>query len=134
MPTGCSRVRPPQGRHARGVTAGVTSAAAPLGQSLAPLLAHAVGASAIMGRHLSTTSRDRGAAAVEMAIVLPILLFVVAAIIDFGRAFNAQIMLSNASREGVRMVALGYTQGDALARINQALACSPAKCPDYSVT
>lgn len=42
--------------------------------------------------------RERGTAAVEMAIVLPVLLFVTAAIIDFGRAFNAQILLSNASR------------------------------------
>jgi hypothetical protein len=65
--------------------------------------------------------RERGTAAVEMAIVLPVLLFVTAAIIDFGRAFNAQILLSNASREGARMIAMGYSSSEADTRIGQAL-------------
>jgi len=80
--------------------------------------------------------RERGTAAVEMAIVLPVLLFVTAAIIDFGRAFNAQILLSNASREGARMMALGYTSADARQRVDQALAgavpyamSTPTPCP-----
>jgi|GEM_PF-334960 len=50
--------------------------------------------------------RDRGAAAVEMAIVLPLLLFVLFGLIDFGRAYNAQIQLSAAAREGVRLATL----------------------------
>jgi Flp pilus assembly protein TadG len=49
---------------------------------------------------------DRGAAAVEMAIVLPMLLFILMAMIDFGRAYNAQIQLSQAAREGVRLASL----------------------------
>ncbi len=80
--------------------------------------------------------RERGTAAVEMAIVLPVLLFVTAAIIDFGRAFNAQILLSNASREGARMMALGYTPADARQRVDDALAGAvpyamppPMPCP-----
>jgi len=56
-----------------------------------------------------------------MAIVLPLLLLVIAALIDFGRMFNAQILLSSASREGARMVAMGYTTGEADTRIAQAL-------------
>jgi Flp pilus assembly protein TadG len=52
---------------------------------------------------------DRGAAAVEMALVLPILLFVLMGMIDFGRAYNAQIQLSAAAREGVRLASLNTT-------------------------
>lgn len=49
---------------------------------------------------------DRGAAAVEMALVLPVLLFLLMGLIDFGRAYNAQIQLSQAAREGVRLASL----------------------------
>jgi len=55
--------------------------------------------------------RDRGAAAVEMAIVLPLLLLLVCGIIDFGRMFNAQITLTEAAREGARAAALGGDPG-----------------------
>jgi hypothetical protein len=50
--------------------------------------------------------RDRGAAAVETALVLPILLLIVFGIIDFGRMLNAQINLTEAAREGARAAAL----------------------------
>lgn len=45
---------------------------------------------------------ERGASAVEFAIVLPVLFLVVAGIVDFGRAYFTQIELSNAAREGAR--------------------------------
>jgi Flp pilus assembly protein TadG len=45
---------------------------------------------------------ERGAAAVELAIVLPVLFLVIAGIVDFGRYFFTQIQVTNASREGVR--------------------------------
>jgi Flp pilus assembly protein TadG len=45
---------------------------------------------------------DRGAAAVEFALVVPVLLLVVFAIIDFGRMLNAQLQVSEAAREGAR--------------------------------
>jgi Flp pilus assembly protein TadG len=50
---------------------------------------------------------DRGAAAVEMALLVPVLLLILFGIIDFGRMLNTQIALSQASREGVRGLALG---------------------------
>ena len=53
------------------------------------------------------TPRDRGAAAVEFALLLPLLMLLVFGIIDFGRALNAQITLTQAAREGARMAALG---------------------------
>jgi Flp pilus assembly protein TadG len=53
------------------------------------------------------TRRDDGAAAVEMALVLPLLLFVLFGLVDFGRLLNAQITLTEAAREGARAAALG---------------------------
>lgn len=50
---------------------------------------------------------DRGAAAVEFALLLPLLLLIVFGLIDFGRALNAQITLTQAVREGARLAALG---------------------------
>ena len=51
--------------------------------------------------------RDRGAAAVEFALLLPLLMLLVFGIVDFGRALNAQITLTQAAREGARLAALG---------------------------
>jgi Flp pilus assembly protein TadG len=53
--------------------------------------------------------RDSGAAAVEMALVLPLLLFVVFGVVDFGRMLNAQLTLTQAAREGARAAALGQS-------------------------
>lgn len=52
---------------------------------------------------------DRGAAAVEFAIVVPILLILLLGIIDFGRLFFVQISLKSATMEGARAGSLGYT-------------------------
>jgi len=67
----------------------------------------------------AATSRadDRGAAAVEFALVLPLLLILIFGIIDFGRMLNAKITLSEAAREGARATALlGSDAGSARAR------------------
>ncbi|MBB0991496.1 pilus assembly protein [Dietzia sp. SLG510A3-30A2] len=53
-----------------------------------------------------TPSRDRGSAAVEFALVLPILLLLAIGILEFGRAYHVQTTLSNAARDGVRVMAL----------------------------
>jgi Flp pilus assembly protein TadG len=62
-------------------------------------------------------ARDRGTAVVEFALVLPVLLLIVFGIIDFGRALNAQITLTEAAREGVRLAALGYSDAAIQARV-----------------
>lgn len=65
--------------------------------------------------------RESGAAAVEFALVLPVLLLVLFGIIDFGRLYFTQITLTDAAREGVRVLALegasgsGYTSAQAVA-------------------
>jgi Flp pilus assembly protein TadG len=58
-------------------------------------------------RSAGRTTHDRGAAAVEFALVLPLLFLILFAIIDFGRALNTQITLTQAAREGARLAALG---------------------------
>lgn len=59
---------------------------------------------------------DRGAAAIEFALVLPLLLLIIFATIDFGRALNAQIVLTQAAREGVRLASLGGSQPAVVSR------------------
>jgi Flp pilus assembly protein TadG len=49
---------------------------------------------------------ERGAAAIEFALLLPVLLMLVLGTIEFGRAYNAQITLTNAARDGVRVMAI----------------------------
>jgi Flp pilus assembly protein TadG len=50
---------------------------------------------------------DRGAVTVEFALILPILLILLVGIIEFGQAYNTQIALQGAAREGARALALG---------------------------
>jgi Flp pilus assembly protein TadG len=45
---------------------------------------------------------DLGAAAVEMALVLPFLLLLLFGIIDFGLMLNSQLTVTSAAREGAR--------------------------------
>ena len=49
---------------------------------------------------------ERGAVAVEFAILAPLLIMLLLGIMEFGRAYNVQITLSNAAREGVRVMAI----------------------------
>ena len=58
-------------------------------------------------------TNERGAAAVEFALVLPLLVLLVAGIADFGRAYYLQTTLSAAAREGVRTMALKNDAGAA---------------------
>lgn len=65
---------------------------------------------------MSTHKGDVGAAAVEFALVLPILILLLCGIIDFGRAYNAQITLTHAAREAARVWALGGSADETTAR------------------
>ncbi len=49
---------------------------------------------------------EEGTAAVELAVILPLLVMLVFGIIEFGRYYNATITVTHASREAVRRVAL----------------------------
>jgi len=50
-----------------------------------------------------------GVALVEFALVIPILLILLVGILDTGRAVNAYVTISNASREGARYASLNPT-------------------------
>jgi Flp pilus assembly protein TadG len=66
--------------------------------------------------------RDDGAALIEAAFVLPLLLFVSVAIIEFGRAFQTWQVVTNAAREGARVAVLSGMSDDAIkARVNEYL-------------
>lgn len=59
-----------------------------------------------MSQHPARWRVDRGSAAVEFALVLPVLLLVIFGIVDFGRMLAAKITLTEAAREGARATAL----------------------------
>jgi Flp pilus assembly protein TadG len=61
--------------------------------------------------------QQRGAAAVEFAIILPLLLGMLLGVIDFGVAYTQNISLQASAREGARQ---GITQGDVIAYTNSA--------------
>jgi len=62
------------------------------------------------GRRTDTHRRDResGASAVEFALLLPVLVLIIAAMIDFGFIFAQQVGLNNAARDASRA---GVVQG-----------------------
>lgn len=49
---------------------------------------------------------ERGTALIEFALILPLLLVVTIAVVDFGRAFFVKNVLEQAAREGVRLRAV----------------------------
>lgn len=51
-------------------------------------------------------SNDRGAAAVEFALVVPVLLLMLFGIIEFGRAYNVQTSLTASARQAARVMAI----------------------------
>jgi Flp pilus assembly protein TadG len=49
---------------------------------------------------------ERGQSLVEMALVVPLLILIFAAMIDASRVFDALIVLTNAAREGARLATI----------------------------
>jgi Flp pilus assembly protein TadG len=72
-----------------------------------------------MRRRLLRRGRDEhGAALLEMAFTLPLLLFVCVGILEFGRAYQTWQVLTNAAREGARIAVLpGSTSTDVTNRV-----------------
>ncbi len=56
---------------------------------------------------LKNYKNQKGAAAVEFAIILPLLIMLVFGIIQFGIAYNNWISLTHAARHGARIAAVG---------------------------
>ncbi|MEO3934078.1 TadE/TadG family type IV pilus assembly protein [Micrococcaceae bacterium Sec7.4] len=69
------------------------------------------------GSQLWRDDRQRGAAAVEFALIVPLLLSLVLGVVDFGIAFGQNISIQGAAREAARQ---GVTQGDVITSAKQA--------------
>lgn len=67
-------------------------------------------------------SEQRGAVAVEFALLLPILIALLVGIMEFGLAFGAQVTVTNAAREAARAMVIHNSPADARAA---ALAAAP---------
>ena len=72
-------------------------------------------------------TKERGAVAVEFALVAPVLVMLLLGIMEFGRAYNTQVTLSSAAREGARVMAIGNSPSAArTAAKNAAVSLQPA--------
>jgi Flp pilus assembly protein TadG len=76
-----------------------------------------------MGGHIVRIIKrgENGQAMVEFALILPILILILCGIIDFGWIFGNQVVLSNATRESARYMAMNYDSTATLAA-NKAVA------------
>jgi Flp pilus assembly protein TadG len=73
---------------------------------------------------LSDLGRSRGAAAVEFALLLPLLLVILLGIIDFGLYFYSDLNLRHEARDAVRYLSLGEVD-EANAVVDQVIADPP---------
>jgi len=65
---------------------------------------------------------EKGAALIEAAVTVPIILLISVGIFEFGRAYQTQQVLVNASREGARLAVIeGTTDAQVRARVNDYL-------------
>ncbi len=77
---------------------------------------------------------DRGAVAVEFAIIVPVLLVIIFMIFDAGRYWFVQISLVNASSQGARSVALGSTVPQAQSIMSTAAASAQSLAKSGTLT
>ena len=90
-----------------------------------------------MRQRIQRLRNQRGAAGVEFALVLIPLLMILLGIIEFGYIFNQQLTVTNAAREGARVLAITRVAGDGIdAAINAAstlvgtpVVTAPQTCP-----
>jgi len=62
--------------------------------------------------------RERGAALLEAAVTIPLILMISVGIFEFGRAYQTQQVLTNAAREGARLAVInGSTDTDVVTRV-----------------
>jgi Flp pilus assembly protein TadG len=91
-----------------------------------------------MRRWLHRARREEGAALIETAFVLPIMLLVCVGILEFGRAYQSWQVVTNAAREGARVAILpNYTNPSVEARVRTYLkngGLSPSIVDDTSKT
>ncbi len=74
---------------------------------------------------------ERGEALVEFAILAPILILLLLAMVDFGRVFDAWVVSTNAAREGARYAAIYGANSENLYSNSQVTQMSRQKAFDY---
>ena len=87
---------------------------------------------------------ERGAAAVEFALVVPLLVVLLFGIIEYSKALNTQSTLAAAAREGARSMALGNNVSQARTAVQSAagdldlttsaISISPSTCAGVTAT
>lgn len=78
---------------------------------------------------LRSARDDTGAAAVEFALILPVLMILILGLVEFSLVFNAQISMTNAAREGARYMAIHNNATDAT---QEAIDAAPSMNPGLS--
>ena len=74
---------------------------------------------------------EKGAALLEAAITVPIILLISVGIFEFGRAYQTWQVLTNAAREGARMAVItGSTDTDVATRVRNYM--KAGSLPNYS--
>lgn len=89
-------------------------------------------------RRLDRRRQDRGAAAVEFALVVPILLLVVIGIFNFGFLFAQQIALNNGARQAARFAVVdgrdcGAIQAEGMSAA-ETIGMGPSQVPTPVIT
>jgi Flp pilus assembly protein TadG len=88
---------------------------------------------------------ERGAAAVEFALVVPLLVLLLLGIVEYSKAFQVQATLADAAREGARVMALANDVSSARSAAKSAAASTvtltdaqisvtPTSCAGASLT
>jgi Flp pilus assembly protein TadG len=75
---------------------------------------------------------QRGAVALEFALIAPVLLLLVFGIIDFGMLLHTKTMITDAAREGARDGSISHSEAVVKSSVTSALGDIPAK--DVTIT
>jgi Flp pilus assembly protein TadG len=87
-----------------------------------------------MSLYRSAIRSERGAALVEMAMTLPLLMLISVGIVEFGRAYQTWQVLTNAAREGARVAVLPGVNDDAVTgRVQDYLEAGKITDPDSAI-
>jgi len=62
---------------------------------------------------------SKGQALVEFALILPLLLFFLMIIFEFGNIFHSYLLITSAAREGARMGIVGHTDTEITQRVRE---------------
>jgi Flp pilus assembly protein TadG len=85
---------------------------------------------ALIRRLRACARAEGGSQLIEFVIVFPILMLLIAGIVDFGMMFRTFEVVTNASREGARVAVLqGYTLTDVQSRVKEYLDSSGLTSP-----